>query len=144
MSAGSALDDSDREPWLLAIREAMLAEAAGAGDSDEDGGVVVVACSALKRSYRDILRGQGSDDDAGVGTLIVVFAHLEITEEESKARVAARESHFMPESLVRSQFVALEALQDDELGSSVDGTLEPATLAETVCEIFYAAITPPS
>lgn len=100
MSAGVPLDDEDRVPWLRAI---------GAWLGERDGGVVT--CSALKRWYRDILR------DAAPG---VLFLHLDGDRETVRARVAARAGHFMPASLVDSQFDALEPLGADERGVVVD------------------------
>jgi gluconokinase len=100
MRGGVPLDDTDREPWLRAIGR-WLAERS-------DG---VVTCSALKRRYRDILREEAPD---------VTFLHLDGDKETVRQRVAGRAGHFMPESLVQSQFDALEPLQDDERGTVVN------------------------
>jgi gluconokinase len=98
MRAGTPLDDSDRLPWLRAI-SAWLATQRETG--------AVVTCSALKRKYRDILREEAPD---------VTFLHLHGDKETVRQRVASRPGHFMPESLVQSQFDALEPLQEDEHG----------------------------
>lgn len=98
MSVGTPLDDNDRLPWLRAIGEWLGAHRDGGG---------VATCSALKRAYRDILR-EGAPD--------VTFLHLDGDKETVRQRVAARASHFMPESLVQSQYDALEPLQADEHG----------------------------
>jgi gluconokinase len=98
MSAGLPLDDADREPWLRAIGE-WLAARAGTGG--------VAGCSALKRAYRDILREHAPD---------VFFVHLHGDRETVRRRVAGRPGHFMPSSLVASQFAALEPLGEDEHG----------------------------
>jgi gluconokinase len=98
MRGGSPLDDNDRLPWLRTIG-AWLAE-------HRDGGAVVT-CSALRRAYRDVLR-EGAPD--------VTFLHLHGDMATVRERVAARTGHFMPESLVQSQFDALEPLQEDEKG----------------------------
>jgi gluconokinase len=90
MRNGIALLDSDREPWLDTLG-ALLAQAAGSA---------VLACSALKRSYRDRLR-------AAEPRLRIVY--LEISLAEAHCRVAARKDHFFPPGLVVSQFAALEA-----------------------------------
>jgi gluconokinase len=100
MSAGVPLDDHDREPWLAAMA-AWLAEH---GDS---GGVLT--CSALKRRYRDVLAGPGIRFVQLVGDIEVV-----------RRRVAGRPAHFMPESLVASQFADLEPLEPDEHGTALD------------------------
>lgn len=102
MRAGIPLDDDDRRPWLRTIGEWLTAH--------REGGAVVT-CSALKRVYRDILR------EAAPG---VVFLHLDGDIGTARERVAHRPGHFMPESLVQSQFDALEPLQDDERGVVID------------------------
>ena len=92
MAAGQPLTDADRWPWLDAI-------AAHIGASRTAGQPVVVACSALRRAYRERLR-------AGHGDLI--FLHLAGAPEVIAARQAARQGHFMPPSLMASQFATLE------------------------------------
>ncbi|HEX6351682.1 gluconokinase [Actinophytocola sp.] len=102
MRAGVPLDDADRLPWLRTIGS-WLAEHEGAG--------AVVTCSALKRVYRDMLRHATPD---------VTFLHLDGDKDVARQRVAGRAGHFMPESLVDSQYAALEPLQEDERGVVVD------------------------
>lgn len=102
MSAGRALDDTDRRPWLDAI---------GAWLAAHEGTSGVVSSSALKRSYRDRLREH-------VGT--IRFLHLHGSPEVIAARQATRPGHFMPASLLRSQFATLEPLAPDEHGLVVD------------------------
>lgn len=101
MTAGHALNDDDRYPWLEAIGE-WLAE-------HGDGGVM--SCSALKRKYRDQLRQHCGD---------VRFLHLSGTEDVIARRQASRPGHFMPAALLASQFDTLEPLDTDELGTSID------------------------
>jgi gluconokinase len=101
MTAGVALDDDDRYPWLEAIG-AWLA-------SHPEGGVM--SCSALKRKYRDQLRHHVRH---------LEFLHLEGTHEVIARRQASRPGHFMPTSLLTSQFRTLEPLQPDELGVVID------------------------
>lgn len=109
MAAGVPLDDSDREPWLDEIGEAMSAElAAGRG--------VVVACSALKRAYRDVLTA------AAPG---VVFVHLAGPLELIAARQQGRDHEYMPLSLLESQFATLEQPGDDERHLDVDVSHTP-------------------
>ena len=101
MTAGEALDDEDRRPWLEAIGRWLAAH--------PDGGVM--SCSALKRTYRDQLRGHAA---------AVEFLHLEGSREVITHRQASRPGHFMPASLLTSQFQTLEPLQPDEHGEVID------------------------
>jgi len=102
MAAGHALDDTDRHPWLEAIGEWLAGH-------DADGGVI--SCSALKHRYRDQLRGHAPR---------VRFVHLEGSHEVIARRQASRPGHFMPASLLASQFATLEELAPDEPGFVVD------------------------
>lgn len=121
MTAGHPLDDADRLPWLDAVGE-WLAE-------HPDGGVM--GCSALKRSYRDRLREHAPR---------TTFLFLEGSREVIARRQASRPGHFMPASLLDSQFATLEALEPDEAGAtisvdqSVDAVVDAyvATLPEEV------------
>jgi gluconokinase len=101
MTAGQALDDDDRHPWLDAIGQWL--------DAHPDGGVM--SCSALKRTYRDQLRRHAPG---------VRFLHLEGNPEVIARRQASRPGHFMPASLLTSQFATLEALEPDEHGEVID------------------------
>jgi gluconokinase len=103
MTAGQPLDDDDRYPWLEAIGEWLAQHCGG------DGGVM--SCSALRRKYRDHLR-RGCPD--------VEFLHLSGTPEVIGKRQASRPGHFMPASLLASQFATLEALGPDERGIVID------------------------
>jgi len=101
MSAGHALDDDDRYPWLEAIGGWLAAH--------RDGGVM--SCSALKRGYRDQLRRHCPQ---------VGFLHLSGSHQVIGRRQASRPGHFMPPSLLASQFQALEPLAADEAGFTLD------------------------
>lgn len=101
MTAGHALDDDDRRPWLDAIGEWLAAHASGG----------VMSCSALKHAYRDQLREHCPD---------VAFLHLAGTPDVIGRRQASRPGHFMPASLLASQFETLEPLSDDEHGLAID------------------------
>ncbi|MDH6140099.1 MULTISPECIES: gluconokinase [Kitasatospora] len=114
MAAGHPLDDDDRRPWLRSLAD-WIREAADTGR----GGVM--ACSALKRTYRDQFRLAG----AGVW-----FLHLTLDRETADRRVAGRLGHFMPARLVGSQYDTLEPLQPDEPGLTVDATAAPQTIVE--------------
>ena len=110
MSAGLPLDDTDRAPWLAAIA-AEIDRACAAGDH------LIVACSALKRSYRDILV-HGRND--------VHVVYLEGSRTLIAERLAARKNHFMPAGLLDSQFAALQPPGKDEnaVSVSIDAPVE--------------------
>jgi len=101
MTAGHALDDDDRYPWLERIGQWLTEHAAGG----------VMSCSALKRKYRDQLRRHEPD---------ISFLHLTGSHEVISRRQASRPGHFMPASLLASQFDTLEALAPDESGIAID------------------------
>jgi gluconokinase len=98
MSRGVPLTDDDRAQWLRSL-------AARIRESKEAGAGLVISCSALKRSYRDILR-------AGASDLRLVF--LKGDRGLIAARLAGRRGHFMPPSLLESQFATLEEPSPDE------------------------------
>ena len=114
MSKGIPLDDDDRAPWLAKLRDWISDEA-------EAGRNVIVTCSALKRSYRDILRQARSD---------VRFVELVAEQGLVAERLAKRTGHYMPPSLLASQFATLEDLQDDENGLKVVVDAAPETVVE--------------
>jgi gluconokinase len=95
MRSGHALTDDDRVPWIRSLNRAIQTWLAGGRD-------VVLACSALKRSYREGLRSGLGDDRA------IRFVYLKRTYEEIDRRLRERHGHFMPESLLKSQFAILE------------------------------------
>jgi gluconokinase len=107
MSRGEPLDDGDRYPWLERIGEWLV--------EHEHGGVI--ACSALKRKYRDQLRHHCHT---------VEFLHLSGGRDVIERRQASRPGHFMPASLLTSQFETLEPLAPDENGVvvEVDGSVD--------------------
>jgi len=99
MAAGIALTDDDRRPWLLALAVRLrTAQRAGAG--------LVVACSALKRGYRDVLRREG-DADAR-------FVFLKGSRVTLEKRMTARRGHYMPATLLDSQLATLEEPAPEE------------------------------
>jgi len=103
MSAGVPLDDDDRVPWLRTV---------GATLHGEDR--IVVACSALRRVYRDAIRAEAPD---------AFFAELVVDRALLAERLSARTDHFMPPSLLDSQLQTLEPLAADELGIRVPASL---------------------
>lgn len=120
MSSGRPLDDAHRAGWLDAIGE-KLAEMA------RDGEGAVAACSALKRIYRDRLRRHCPD---------VLFVHLAIGKETARDRVSGRKGHFMPASLIDSQFADLQPLEADEAGLTLDGTEDVSRLVAAARDFF--------
>lgn len=98
MAAGIALDDADRTPWLNNIGEKL-------SDSNKAGAPVIIACSALKRSYRDLIRSHEPD---------TLFVHLTGGKQLIGERMAARKHEFMPTSLLTSQLATLEEPSSDE------------------------------
>ena len=112
MAAGTPLTDADRWPWLDLVGAALA-------DASETG--LVVACSALKRAYRDRMRAAAS---------AVQFVHLEVPRTMLAERVTVRPGHFMPPSLLDSQLDTLEPLATDEAGmvvpavAGVDATVD--------------------
>ena len=104
MSAGIALSDADRMPWLARVGDALAARSGGA----------VIACSALALRYRDAIRASAPG---------AIFVHLDAPADVLAIRAGAREGHFMPASLLTSQLATLEPLEDDERGFAVDASL---------------------
>ncbi|SMF51892.1 gluconokinase [Cellulosimicrobium cellulans J34] len=126
MSAGTPLTDEDRWPWLEAIRDWLSAEA----DAGRSG---VVTCSALKRSYRDLLRtADGS----------VCFVHLDGSRELLGERMEHRSGHFMPTSLLPSQLATLEPLADDEPGFTLDVASTPEQIVEQILARTHLSVVP--
>lgn len=113
MSGGVPLDDADRKPWLAAM-------AAAIAEWSRKERPTVLACSALKRSYRAILSG---------GLPEVRFVFLKGEEPVIAARMAKRHDHFMPASLLRSQFATLEEPEDAIIA---DIRQEPAAIVAAV------------
>lgn len=116
MAAGTPLTDEDRWPWLATVGR----ELAAAGNSG-----LVLACSALRRSYRDAIRGQAPD---------TVFLHLHGGKEVLGSRLEGRSGHFMPAALLDSQLATLESLDADESGIVVD-------IAAPVTQVVTDALT---
>lgn len=111
MRVGIPLTDTDRWPWLDRVAQVLATEAP-----------VIVGCSALKRAYRDRLR-------AGAGGP-VQFLHLTGSRDLIASRMAARTGHYMPPSLLDSQFAALEVPGPDEaLAIDIDQPLEAIVTA---------------
>ena len=108
MSSGVALSDADRRPWLRAVAGRLAQASKGRG--------AVAACSALKRAYRDLIR-QGAQTG-------VTFVWLDLDAASLRQRLASRQGHFMPASMLDSQLATLEPPAPDEDAVAVDGRLE--------------------
>lgn len=120
MAAGKPLTDEDRWPWLRAVGS-KLAAATGTG--------LVVACSALKRSYRDAIRAEAPETS---------FVYLHGSRELLSSRLSKREDHFMPAALLDSQLDTLEPLADDEAGVAVDVAGTPDAIVESAASAIRA------
>jgi gluconokinase len=124
MAAGHALDDADRAPWLAKVADWV--------DGQLDAGQCgVITCSALKRSYRDLIdrRGEG-----------IEFVYLHGSRELIASRLATRHGHFMPMTLLDSQFATLQEPAADEPAIRVEiGATPPEIAAEITATLGLAA-----
>ena len=114
MAAGHPLNDEDRWPWLALVGDALAA-------ASESG--LVIACSSLKRSYRDAIRNQAPD---------ARFVYLEGSPELLAERMQLRRGHFMPTTLLDSQLATLEPLTGDEPGVTVSIDAEPGKIIDAI------------
>jgi gluconokinase len=114
MAAGHPLTDEDRRPWLARVAAWILEHTAAHRPG-------IVTCSALKRSYRDVLRGDA-----------VIFVYLAASRELIAQRLAARHGHFMSPALLDSQFATLEPPGPDERAITIDVSGSPAESASLI------------
>jgi gluconokinase len=126
MSAGIPLTDDDRWPWLEAMRDWLTSEA-------DAGRSTVVTCSALKRAYRDVLRGAAGR---------VRFVHLAAPAAVIGDRLGHRSGHFMPVSLLPSQFETLQPLLSTEDGVTVDAEGSPDVVVDAALAALGLAADP--
>jgi len=124
MESGIPLTDADRLPWLEAI-------ATWIDDLRAKGGYGVVACSALKRRYRDILARAGHDS--------VRFVYLKGDQALIAKRITARHGHFMPPTLLESQFAALEEPAPDEHPITVSVAGTPREIVANILDALRSA-----
>jgi carbohydrate kinase (thermoresistant glucokinase family) len=118
MAAGEPLDDSDRRPFLQAVAEALVTARA-----DMQCAGIVLSCSALKRSYRDLIRARAGE---------VIFVLPAVNREQLAARLAQRTGHFMPAALLDSQLADFEPPAADEQVIEVDGAAATAAQVAAV------------
>jgi gluconokinase len=116
MRSGHPLTDEDRWPWLRRIADWI-------GEQERAGRSCIVTSSALKRSYRDLLRD---------GHPSVWFAYVAVDAELIRERMEHRSGHYMPVSLLDSQLATLEPLQDDEPGDRVSGAGDVDTVVAAI------------
>lgn len=126
MQHGEALDDADRAPWLRAVADAI-------GRYRERGEGLVIACSALKRRYRDRLRA--ADER-------LKFVHLSATRDVLSARLRSRSGHFMAADMLDSQLATLEPPGTDEDVLTLDASLPVATLVDSALNTLRARTMP--
>ena len=138
MASGRALDDADRWPWLATLSRKIA-------EWNREDHPVVLACSALKRSYRDVLRGLGHPEAGDAAPPIdngeVVIVHLDGSRELIYGRLSKRIGHFMPPSLLDSQFEALQmpGRTDDDPALIIDaGQSIEAVVDDTVAALREA------
>lgn len=110
MSAGTPLDDADRAPWLVALHGLLR----------DSPGPLVLACSALKETYRDTLRGELNG---------IAFVYLDAPAAAIRERLEQRKGHYMPAALLDSQFAALEV---PAAALKVDALLGPEEITEVI------------
>jgi gluconokinase/shikimate kinase len=118
MHAGHPLNDDDRWPWLEKVAE-WVEERLDAGESG------IITCSALKRSYRDMINRRGKG---------VKFVYLHGSRELIAARLTARHGHFMPPTLLDSQFADLQEPAADEPAIRVDVGPAPSVIAQEIIQ----------
>lgn len=119
MAAGHPLTDADRWPWLAVVGD-VIAAAPAPG--------IVVACSTLKRSYREAILKQAGDSR---------FVHLHGSPELLAQRMGHREGHFMPTSLLGSQLATLQPLDAGEPGVTVDIAPAPAAIVDRIVRELF-------
>jgi gluconokinase len=125
MARGEPLTDADRAPWLEALVAWLAAQQAARRSS-------VLACSALKRRYRDTLRSGDAHR--------VFFIHLTAQPEALRERLRYREGHYMPVDLLDSQLATLEPLATDEPGVTLDATPSPETVVDKLVDVVPVTI----
>jgi gluconokinase len=117
MNAGHALTDQDRLPWLQSLHQAIV-------KSVREGEKLVLACSALKRQYRELLQGDIES---------VQYVYLQVDQKVLAARLQTRKDHFVGENLLPSQFAALEEPAKSE-ALIIDANQDPDHIIDEILE----------
>jgi len=120
MRSGTPLEDGDRWPWLRSIADWI-------GEQEQSGRSSVVTCSALKRSYRDLLRE---------GHPSVRFCQLDAATAVLQTRLEERRDHYMSAALLHSQLRTLQSLESDELGGRVNAEGDLPTVLRRVLDVL--------
>lgn len=120
MGEGHPLTDEDRWPWLRSLRDWMSGHAA-------EGKSSVVACSALREVYRDILREADGE---------VYFVHLKLPEDVNLERLTSRKGHYMATGMLESQLNTLEELSASEDGATVMNVGDPQQVVDKSCAVI--------
>ncbi|GAA0164985.1 kinase [Lithospermum erythrorhizon] len=131
MKNGIPLTDIDRLPWLETLRDTLRM-------SQVNGQTIILGCSALKRSYRDILRSADPNCESGSPGCAVKFVLLDVGAEVLAARLdkrAANGNHFMPAKLLQSQLNLLQ-IDDSEGVLKVDATLDPQIIVTNIQDLI--------
>lgn len=123
LAAGVPLTDADRLTWLQALRDEIQLRRRASVD-----GVAIVACSALKRKYRDIL----SDGSVNVGAAETLFVYLETTKDVLEVRTLNRQGHFVSPKIVASQLEILEPPKAEENAITVNATLSVDSIVSSI------------
>jgi gluconokinase len=123
MASGIPLTDADREPWLRLVGEHLASSDAP----------LVIACSALRRSYRDLIRESAPN---------TFFIHLDDDRALIADRLSKRAGHFMPPALLESQIATLDPLLPDEHGARCTNTGAPAAVAAQAAKMLSHTTTP--
>jgi gluconokinase len=124
MAEGTPLTDTMRHPWLETLSEVMQEARTSQPET-----TAVLACSALKRAYRDILRAKNPN---------AIVIYLEAYPEVIRMRMAARQDHFMPSSLLDSQLATLEPPTSEEACVTVDASLTLYQMMRHICDALNA------
>ncbi|PLN85378.1 carbohydrate kinase [Aspergillus taichungensis] len=129
MSSGTPLTDADRWDWLISLRQAAI-DALSPSESNNfhPPAGVVVACSALKRKYRDVMRVAAY----GAPNVQIHFVYLRLDEEALFRRVTQRQAHYMKSSMVQSQLKDLEEPKGEWDAMTVDADVAPELVKEEV------------
>jgi gluconokinase len=130
MAAGIPLTDADRGPWLQTLAE-LLADRHGRGEG------TVLACSALRRAYRDVLRSA-----VPAGETLVI--QLDADPATLRSRMESRTGHYMPPDLLDSQLATLEPLEPDERGVILDATQPPVAVVAAAVSAIRSQVRGPS